>query len=134
MCGPAHLADFADASAHKHACIGDQHDLVISVHKRSGNNLAIALTLLNGNHAFGTTPVTCVFSNGCAFTVTVLGGSQHTLLLVFSHQHGNHALAHIKRHTAHTPGITTQGSDIVFVKANSFPAITKQHHIVLAIR
>ena len=103
------------------------------MHQRCGNYLAIALALLNGDHAFGTAPVARIFSNGCAFAVTVLGGCQNALLLILCYQHGDDTLADIQRHAAHTTCIAAQRANVIFVKAHGLAAIAEQHHIVFAV-
>jgi hypothetical protein len=133
----------ADAGAYQHAGVGDEHDLVFGLHQSGGYHFAVALRLLDGDHALGTATMACVFRNAGAFAVTVFGGGQHagagasvvfsafdfcsatnmamTLCVVFDH------------HAAHATGATTQGTHIVFVKAHGFAAVAEQHHVVLAV-
>ena len=133
MRGPTHLADLADACANQHAAVGDQHDLVVGVHQRGGHDFAVALALLDGNHALGAAAMACVLANRGALAVTVLRGGQHALLLVLGHQHGNHVLAFFQHHAAHAARCAAHGTHVVFVKAHGFAAVRKQHHIMLTV-
>ena len=76
----AEFADFGDAGAHQHALVGDQHDLVVGMHQRRGDDLAVALALLDRDHALGAAAVARVLGDACALAVAVLGGGQHALL------------------------------------------------------
>ena len=61
--GAAHFADFGHAGAHQHALVGDEHDFVFGIDQRGGHDLAVALALLDGDHAFGTASVAGVFAD-----------------------------------------------------------------------
>ena len=74
-----------------------------------------------------------VFRDGGALAVAVGCGCQNTLLLIFSHQHGNHALRFVQHHAAHAACIAAHGAHIVFIKSNGFAAIAEKHHVVFAI-
>ena len=82
LCGAAKFTDFADAGAHQHALVGDQHDFVVDMNQCGCNNLTVALALLNSDHALGTTAMARVLSNASALAVAVFGCSEHALLLV----------------------------------------------------
>ena len=133
MRGPAELADFADAGAHQHALVRDQHDFVIDMHQGGGDDLAIAFALLDGDHAFGATAVARVFGDARAFAVAVLGGGQHGLVFVLGHQHRYHGLAIFQHHAAHAARIAPHGANVVFVETHCLAAIGEQHDIVLAV-
>ena len=63
----AELADLGDAGAHQHAVVGDQHDLVVGPHQRGGDDLAVALALLDRDHALGAAAVARVLDDArCA--------------------------------------------------------------------
>src|SRR5690606_38750027 len=126
--GAAQFADLGHAGAHQHAGIGDQHDLVVGMHQRGGHDLAVALALLDGDHALGATAVAGVLGDRSALAVTVDRGGQHALLLVHGHQHGNHALAVLDHHAAHASGVAAHGADIVFVETHGLATVTEQHH------
>src|SRR5690606_19531442 len=117
LCGPTHLADFAYPRAHQHTGVGDQHDLVVGMDQSGCHDLAIAFALLNGDHAFGATPVARVLADRRAFAKAVDGcgqdaGAGHVCivalsLLTFGHQHGDHALRVFDHHAAHAPSIAS---------------------------
>ncbi len=81
-----------DARAHQHAAVGDQHDLVVRPHQRGGDDLAVALALLDRDHSLGAAAVARVLDDRRALAVAVLGGGQHALRLVLGDQHRDHAL------------------------------------------
>ena len=68
-----------DARAHQHAAVGDQHDLVLGPHQRGGDDLAVALALLDRDHALGAAAVARVLGDRGALAVAALGGGQHRL-------------------------------------------------------
>ena len=114
------------------------------MHQGGGNHFAVALALLNGNHAFGATAVACVFVNQGAFAKAVFGGSEHAVargglvgflacLPAARYQHGNYVLPFFERHAAHAAGVASHGAHVVFIKAHGFAAIAKEHHIVRAV-
>src|SRR5690606_14438546 len=117
LCRATHLTDFRYAGAHQHATVGDQHDLVCRHDQDCAHDLAVTLARLDGDHALGAAPMTRIFSDGGTLAETVLGGGQHALVLVFRHQHGNHALSFLQRHAAHTAGVAAHGAHIAFVEA-----------------
>ena len=147
MGGTTHFTDFADTCAHQHAAVGDEHDVVVAMHQGGSHDFAVALGLLDGDHALGAASVAGVFIDRCAFAVAVFSGGQHTGAghvrscaavgqgghVLRGHQHGNHALAIFNHHPTHTTGAATQGTHIVFVKAHCFATVREQHHIVLAV-
>ena len=103
------------------------------MNQRGGHDLAVALALLDGDHALGAAAVACVFRDRGSFAIAIAGGCQHTLLLVFGHQHGNDTLAVFKHHAAHTPGVAAHGTNIILVKTHGLAPVTEQHHIVFAV-
>ena len=74
-----------------------------------------------------------VFGDAGALAVAVFGGRKHTLRFVFSHQHGDYALAVFEHHAAHAACLAAQGANIVFVETYGLATVGKQHHVVLAI-
>ena len=58
---------------------------------------------------------------------------KHALLLVFGHQHGDHALRVVQHHAAHAARIAAHRAHVVFVKAHGLAAVGEQHHVVLAV-
>ena len=98
-----------------------------------GHHFAVALGLLDGDHAFGATAVAGVFGDRGAFAVAVFGGREDALCFVARHQHGDHALMVFDHHAADSTSAATQGANIVFVKAHGLATVTEQHHIVLAV-
>ena len=143
MRGAAHFADFGHAGAHQHALVGDEHDLVICANQRGGYDLAVALALLNGDHALGATAVAGVFRNMGALAVAVFGCRKHAGAasrvaawlgaVGFGHQQGDDALAFFQLHAAHAAGVAAHGAHVVFVKAHGFAAVAKQHDVVRAV-
>mmetsp|Transcript_70446 Transcript_70446/g.165983 ORF Transcript_70446/g.165983 Transcript_70446/m.165983 type:complete len:904 (-) Transcript_70446:3267-5978(-) len=131
--GATKLTDLGDAGAHQHALVGDQHDLVFRPHQRGCHDAAIALALLDRDHALGTPAVAGVFEDAGALAEAVLGGRQHALRLVFGHQHRNQALVGLQHHAAHTAGGAAHRAHIVFVEANGLATVAEQHHVVVAI-
>src|SRR3954470_23115020 len=77
--GPPELAHLAHPRAHEHALVGDQHDLVVRAHQRGRDDLAVALALLDGDHALGAAAVARVFDDRGALAKAVLGRSEHAL-------------------------------------------------------
>ena len=59
--------------------VGDQHDLVVGPHQRRGDDLAVALGLLDRDHALGAAAVARVLDDRGALAVAVLGGGEHAL-------------------------------------------------------
>ena len=143
MCRATHFANFCDAGTHQHAGVGDEHDLVFGLHQGGGYYFAVALSLLDGDHAFGAATMAGVFRNAGALAVAVFGSSQHASArcvggvcafdFLLGDQHGDDALRVIDHHAAHATGTATQGAHIVFVKTHGFATVAEQHHIVLAV-
>ena len=143
LCSATHFANFCDAGTHQHAGVGDKHDLVFGLHQSCSYHFAVALSLLDGDHAFGAATMAGVFRNAGAFAVTVFGSSQHAgarcvcgicaFDFLFGDQHGNDALRVVDHHAAHTTGAATQRTHIVFVKTHGFATVAEQHHVVLAV-
>ena len=73
----AHFTNLRDPCTHQDPGVGDEHDLIIGVHQRGGDHLAVAPALLDGNHALGTASMAGVLINRRAFAVAVFGGCQH---------------------------------------------------------
>ena len=103
------------------------------MHQGGGHNLAVALTLLDGDHALGAPAMARVFGDAGAFAIAVQGGGEHTLLLVFGHQHGDHTLPFVEHHAAHTTGVAAHGAHVVFVETHGLATVAEQHHVVLAV-
>ena len=151
--GAAHFTDFTDAGAYQHTFVGDQHDFVFRLDQGGSHDLAVALTLLDGDHALGAPAMAGVFTDAGAFAIAVFRGGQHAVRkdgerckcgvsafyrgcaggVSFSDQHGDHALAFLQHHAAHATGVTAHGAHVVFIKAHGFAAITEQHHVMFAI-
>src|SRR5205814_7238493 len=62
--------------------VRDQHDLVLGVNQSGSDDLAVALALLDRDHALGAAPVARVFDDRRALAVALLGRREHALLLV----------------------------------------------------
>ncbi len=143
LCRATHFANFCDAGAHQHAGVGDEHDFVFGLHQSCGYHFAVALSLLDGDHAFGATTMAGVFRNAGAFAVTIFGSSQHagarsvcgvsSFDFLLGDQHGNDALRVVDHHASHATSASTQGAYIVFVKTHGLATVAEQHHIVLAV-
>ena len=115
------------------------------MHQGGGHDFAVALGLLDGDHALGTTAVARVFGDAGTLAVAVFCGREHAgagfglvsggiRVFLLRHQHGDHALVVFDHHAAHTACAATQWAHIVFVKTHGLAAIAEQHHVVLAIR
>ena len=68
------------------------------MHQGGGHYFAVALGLLDGDHALGATTMARVFDDAGALAIAVFGGCEHALLLVLGHQHGDHALPFFQVH------------------------------------
>src|SRR5690606_13584361 len=113
--GAPHLANLGDPCAYQDPAIGDQHDLIGWLHQHGANEITVALARLNCNHALGTTAMTGVFADRCAFAESILGCRQNAVVFAFGDQHGNDALPFFQVHAAHAAGIATHGPYIVLV-------------------
>ncbi len=129
----AQFADLRHACAHQHALVGDQHDLVFRVDQGGGDDLAVALALLDGDHPLRAAAVAGVFDDAGALAVAVLGGGEHALRLVLRHQHGDHALTILQHHAAHAARGAAQRPHVVLVEAHGLAAVGEEHHVVLAV-
>ena len=81
-----HHANLGDAGAYQRAALGNQHDLIVFLDQLRGDDFAVALGGLDGDHAFGAAPVAGVFGDRGAFAKAVFGGGQDKLFFVFSDQ------------------------------------------------
>ena len=91
--GAAEFPDLGHAGTDQYALVGDQHDFIVYMDQGRGDNLAVALALLDRDHALGAAAMTGVFGDAGAFAVAILGGSENALLFVFGYQHGDDTLA-----------------------------------------
>ncbi len=130
---PAHLADRLDLGADQHAAGRDEHHFIVRMHERRRHHLAVALVLLDRDHAFGAAAVSRVFDDRRALAVAVLGRGQHRLRLVFGHQHRDHALLLVEHHPAHAVRIAAHRPHVVLVEAHRLAARAEQHHVVRAV-
>ena len=103
------------------------------MYQGGGHNFAVALGLLDGDHALGATPVAGVFGDAGALAVAVFGGGEHALLLILGDQHGNHALAIFQVHAFDAARLAAMGGHFVLVKTYRFATVGKQHDVVLAV-
>ena len=103
------------------------------MHQCGSNHFAIALALLDGNHALGAPTMPGVLGNGCTLAITILRSRQHTLLLIFSDQHGDDVLAIFEHHAPHTARRAAHGTHVVFIKAHGFATVREKHHVMLAV-
>ena len=132
--GTPQLANLGNTGANQYSLVGYQHDFVVGMHQRGGHDLAVALTLLNRDHAFGSAAMARVLGDAGALAIAVGRGGQHALFLVAGHQHGDHALAVVQHHAAHAARVAAHRAHVVFIEAHRFAAIAEQHDIVLAVR
>ena len=128
-----HHANLGDSGAYQRAALGNQHDLIVFLDQLRGDDFAVALGGLDGDHAFGAAPVAGVFGDRGAFAKAVFGGGQDKLFFVFSDQQRDDALAFVEVHAAHTARAATHWAHVVFVKAHGFARVGEQHDVVLTI-
>ena len=103
------------------------------MHQRGRNHLAVALALLDRDHALGAAPVAGVFGDAGALAVAVFSGGQHALLLVFGHQHRNDTLAVFEVHALDAARLAAVRGHLVFIEAHRLATVREQHHVVLAV-
>ncbi|ABA48200.1 val start codon [Burkholderia pseudomallei 1710b] len=130
---PPHLANLRHARADQHARRRDQHDLILGVDERRGNDAAVALGGLDRDHPLRAAPVARVLGDRRALAVAVLGRGQHRLFLAARDEHRDHLLGVVELHPAHAARLAAHRPHVVLVETHRLAGVGEQHHVVRAV-
>src|SRR5258708_2968824 len=130
---PALFTDRRHLRANEHAAGRDEHPLVVIVHQRRRDDLAVARGLLDSDHALGAATVARVLDDRRALAVAVFGGGEDRLPLILGDEHRDHALPAIELHAAHAVRVAAHRTHVGLLEANRLAARGEQHDVVLAV-
>src|SRR5690554_1936899 len=129
---PPRAPDLMDACADDLPAIGDHDQLVLGLHKREADKLAISLGAIHGDDALAGAALDAMLGDGRALSIAVFADGKHLLFLgIGDDPDADEAIAFAKVDSLYSSSAPPHRAEIVEREANAHSLCRSEHDLVV---